>query len=312
MNKLTEKDMDTMKIYMEKINQYQLLKYQEEKQLLKKAYDGDIESSNKIVLSNLRLIISISKKYFNLGLSLEDMIQEGIIGLIEAINNFDISKNIKFSTYATIFVEKYIKSAIIKNNNLHQNPKTYYKIVKIKKIYQKLYNQLERKPTLDEIAHYTNTKKEYIEELLSYSYDYTSLYSAIKTESKEILLDFIVDHNKSVEEIVVDEELKEYINYLLFESNLLDEKEQYIFINRFGFKDKIMSYDEIGEKLNISGEAIRQRIVKTIIHILKEEGEKLAEFTSNPNKAKEIIENAKNNKFKINSFKAKNRKKTIN
>ena len=151
--------------------------------------------------------------------------------------------------------------------------------------------------------------KEKIEELFSYYYKYTGLYSKVNNESEEILLDFIIDYNKSVEEIVIDKEFKDFINYILFNSNLLDEEEQYIFINLFGLQGKIMSYDEIGEKFNITGEAIRQRIVKTIIHNLKEKGDKLAAFASNTKEAKLIVKNEKRNIFKIYSFKAKNRNK---
>lgn len=111
-----------------------------------------------------------------------------------------------------------------KNNRIHQNPKNYYKIIKLKKLYRELYLQLEKKPSLDELSNYANIDKEKIEELFSYYYKYTSLYSKVNNESEKILLDFIIDYNKSVEEIVIDKEFKDFINYILFDSNLLDEE----------------------------------------------------------------------------------------
>ncbi len=309
---INDEDLNALNLYMKEISHIPLLKEQEEKILLLSLQSGNKEAFDKLIKSNLRLVINISKKYINKELPLEDIIQEGNLGLIYASYHYDMSKDVKFSTYATHWIEKYIKMAIIKNNNIHQNPKIYYKISKLKSLYKELCMILERKPSLEELSNYTNIKKEYIEKVFSYNYEVESLNTPIKIDSNEVFQDFIIDYSKSIEDIIIDKEFKEFIYYILFKSNILNEEEQFIFKNRFGFNNKIMSYDEIGEKLNITREAVRQKIVKVIIRLLKIYGEKLIEFSDNPIDARKVVDEATNGYFKIYSFKAKNRRKTIN
>lgn len=308
---INDQDLNVLKLYLDEISQIPLLDLNEEKRLFILFNNGSLEASKKIAKSNLRLVVSIARKYVNRGIPFEDLIQEGNVGLMEAIYGYDLTKNVKFSTYATIIITKYIKKAIISYNMIHHNPKIYYKIERLQLLYKELWLKLERKPSIEELAKYSNIKEDYIKELLSYCYQVDSIYNPIKSDSEEVLLDFINDDSNLVEDIVIEREFKEFINYIVFKSNILDEQEQFIIINRFGFYNKVMSYNELGEKYNISGEAIRQKIVKAIIRILKIYGDKLSAFSNNSSESEIVINNAQKGKFKLHSFKAKNRKENL-
>ena len=261
MNKINNNDLATLNMYLNEISKIPLLNSIEEKELIISYKNGNISARNKLIESNLRLVVSIAKNYTNRGLSLEDLISEGNIGLIKSLEYFNLDNQTKLSTYATPWIIKTIKLALIKCKSINLSPKLYYRIYNIKLKYKELSDMLKRKPTIKELSNYIKIDEFKIIELLMYDYNFFSIYESVNDE--DYIIDFI-NNNYSLEDEVIEKDYKNLIHYIIFESNLLTHEQKYIIINRFGFNTDVNTYDKIGKKLNISGEAVRQKLTKAL------------------------------------------------
>jgi RNA polymerase primary sigma factor len=256
-------------LYLRDINKYDLLSREEEKHYAIQASKGDAESKEKLINSNLRFVVNVAKQYQNQGLPLEDLISEGNIGLINAIDKFDVTKGYHFISYAVWWIRQRILKAISEKSRMIRLPMNrIYEISKIEKVKDELQNKKGLSAKISEIAKQLNMEKELVAELLNISKEMLSLDNPVYIEKDStVLKDFVPDTTyKSPTEVVVDNSLKDEINLML---RTLTTKEAEILEYRFGLNGKMpSSLREIGNMFNLTKERIRQ-IEKRAIDRLK-------------------------------------------
>ena len=232
---------------------------EEEEEDAKKAARGDREAKRRLINANLRFVVSIAKRYKNQGLPMEDLISEGNIGLINAIEKFDVTKGYHFISYAVWWIRQAIlKSISEKARSIRLPMNRIYEISKIERTRQSIQDRNGLDARVEEIARELDMKKEHITDLMNISREMISLDTPVFIETdSSVLKDFIIDDiNKSPAELVTDNVLKEEINKILKD---LPERESSIIEHRFGLNDKdAMSLMEIGNKFHLTKERIRQ------------------------------------------------------
>jgi RNA polymerase primary sigma factor len=262
-------DDNIIAIYLKDINKYDLLSREEEKYHAVEASKGNMKSKEKLINSNLRFVVNVAKQYQNQGLPLEDLISEGNIGLMNAIDKFDVSKGYHFISYAVWWIRQRILKAISEKSRMIRLPMNrIYEISKIEKVKDELQNKSGLEAKISEIAKQLNMEKELVAELLNISKEMLSLDNPVYVEKDSTLLkDFVPDTTyKSPTEIVMDNSLKDEINTVL---KTLTNKEAKILEYRFGLNGKMpSSLREIGNLFNLTKERIRQ-IEKRAIDRLK-------------------------------------------
>ena len=255
--KSTEID-DSVKMYLREIGTVNLLSQEEEVELAKKVDDGDEIAKQKLINANLRLVVSIAKKYTGQGLLFLDLIQEGNTGLIRAAEKFDYRKGFKFSTYATWWIKQGITRAIADQSRTIRVPvhmvETIYKVKKVSRI---LMQELGRRPTDEEVSEKTGISLENIVSIRKYSQIPLSLEMPIGDEDSSQLGDFIEDKNfDSPDSITMRKLLREELQDSM---GILTEREQMILKLRFGFDDgRPRTLEEVGKVYNVTRERIRQ------------------------------------------------------
>lgn len=250
--------LDLMDIYLNEIKQFKLLKTEEEIDLGKKIKLGDKAAQQKLIQSNLRLVVSIAKRYSTSSLQLIDLIQEGNIGLIIATNRFDYRRNIKFSTYATWWIKQRISRSLSDQSRTIRLPDYIVtEINKMKKNIFKLAQHYGRVPSDEEISKLSQISLDKVKLYRKISEKPISLDIPVNEEESEHLLNFVLDENKKP----LDEAYEhKAIQTELFKSlNRLKEQEKMILELRYGMKDgKNHSQKEIAKFYNVSSERIRQ------------------------------------------------------
>lgn len=253
------KSNDSVKIYLQEIGRIPLLKPKEEREIAKKVAEGDKEAKDLLISSNLRLVVSIAKDYTNRGLSFQDLIQEGNMGLMRAVEKFDYTRGFRFSTYATWWIRQSMVRAIADQSRdiripVHMNEQ----IAKVKKTRRALTQELGHEPTAGEIAErmegMTPKKIQHIERIALHP---VSLETPAGDEDSSTLSDFIED-KKSLDprEYANDEFLKDEIDRILA---TLTPREELILRMRFGLTDgKTHTLEEVGRECNVTRERIRQ------------------------------------------------------
>ena len=255
---------DSVRMYLKEIGKIPLLNAEQEKDLAQKMQDGDREAKNTLVESNLRLVVSIAKKYMNRGLSLLDLIQEGNIGLIKAVDKFDYSKGFKFSTYATWWIRQAITRAIADQARTIRIPVHMVETInKLTRVQRQLIQDLGREPTIDELAEKMNMPVDKIRDIQRISQDPVSIDKPVGEEEDSHLVDFIPsDEYVSPDDEVSRELLKEDLIKVL---DLLTEREAKVIRLRFGLDDdKQRTLEEVGRSLGVTRERIRQIEAKSI------------------------------------------------
>ena len=258
---------DDVKIYLNEIGNYPLLTIEEEAELFKKYNEcNDLKIKRKIEESNLRLVVSIAKRYVGRGMNFLDLIQEGNIGLMKAVDKFDVSKGYKFSTYATWWIRQAITRSIADQARVIRMPvHMIERVNKIERIKNKFYIENLRNPSIEELVKITNMPEDVIKKSLFYSQKLISLDQPVGEEQHgavDTIIDFVVDEHHSVEEIVIKSKLKEAVAEVLEE---LSEKERNIVILRFGFEDgRTRTLEEIGQIYGLTRERIRQLEAKAL------------------------------------------------
>jgi len=237
-----------------------ILSLEQEKELFLRLANGDDQVKTEIFERNLKLVISIAKKYVNVleSLNLEDLVQEGSIGLMIAIEKFDINKGYKFSTYATWWIKQSILRAINDKNSFIRLP-VYLcdKLQKYRNGIKFLTQKLKRKPTKDEVTEFLELTPNEINEILIFQNEVTSLDVPISETNEETTLqDFVLSH-ENVEADIIDCSRKEYMYKLLNE--VLRPREKNILLLRYGLYDgKEWTLEEIGKIYKLTRERIRQ------------------------------------------------------
>lgn len=251
-------DDDSVKSFLREINRHKLLTGKEEIELARRARGGDQHAKNRLVQSNLRLVVSIARRYINKGLPLLDLIQEGSLGLIRAVEKFDPEKGYKFSTYATWWVRQGITRALTDKSRVIRIPvHMHEQMSKLRKMVRDLREKLGRQPTIDEIAETTKWTKKKLLLTLEASSDLVSLDNNYRDEYDTTLGEIIEDESSRQPDLETTTHLlSEDINELL---SCLAERERAVIKLRFGFETgEPLSLEQSGKILGFSRERIRQ------------------------------------------------------
>ena len=255
---------DPVKMYLKEIGQIKLLTADEEVGLAKRMESGDEKAKRILVQSNLRLVISIAKRYVGRGLSFLDLIQEGNMGLIRAVEKFDYRRGYKFSTYATWWIRQATSRAVAAYGRTIRVPfHMVEKINKLLKVSRDLLQELGRDPTIEEIAERVELPLEKVKEIIKAAQDSISLENPIGKEKDSQLGDFIEDEDSpEPPEIFSHTALKEQLDSVL---QTLNQREKSVLELRFGITDgSPHTLEEVGQEIGVTRERIRQIETKAI------------------------------------------------
>ena len=255
---------DPVRMYLKEIGKISLLSLDEETELSKKIAEGDEMAKNRLAESNLRLVVSIAKRYVGRGMLFLDLIQEGNIGLMKAVEKFDATKGYKFSTYATWWIRQAITRAIADQARTIRVPVHMVETInKLSRFQRQLTLELNREPTDEELAEKMNMSPEKIREVIKIAQDPVSLETPIGEEEDSHLGDFVPDEsNMSPEDFTIHEMLKEEISDVLL---TLTEREEQVLRLRFGLDDgSSKTLEEVGQMFGVTRERIRQIEAKAL------------------------------------------------
>jgi RNA polymerase primary sigma factor len=255
---------DPVRMYLKEIGKVPLLSAEEEVELAKRMEEGDPEAKKKLAEANLRLVVSIAKRYVGRGMLFLDLIQEGNLGLIKAVEKFDYKKGYKFSTYATWWIRQAITRAIADQARTIRIPVHMVETInKFVRIQRQLLQELGREPYPEEIAQHMNMPVERVREIQKISLEPVSLETPIGEEEDSHLGDFIQDDNVPVpSEAAAFTLLREQLEEVL---GTLTEREQKVLKLRFGLEDgRSRTLEEVGREFEVTRERIRQIEAKAL------------------------------------------------
>ena len=255
---------DPVRMYLKEIGKVPLLTAEEEVELARRMADGDEDAKKRLAEANLRLVVSIAKRYVGSGMLFIDLIQEGNLGLIKAVEKFDYQKGFKFSTYATWWIRQAITRAIADQARTIRIPVHMVETInKLIRVSRQLLQELGREPTPEEIAAELDMPVERVREILKISQEPVSLETPIGEEEDSHLGDFIQDDNVPVPaEAAAQTLLKEQLDEVL---STLTEREQKVLRLRFGMNDgRARTLEEVGKEFDVTRERIRQIEAKAL------------------------------------------------
>lgn len=255
---------DPVRMYLKEIGKVPLLNAEEEVELAKRMADGDEEAKKRLAEANLRLVVSIAKRYVGRGMLFLDLIQEGNLGLIKAVEKFDYHKGFKFSTYATWWIRQAITRAIADQARTIRIPVHMVETInKLIRVSRQLLQELGREPSPEEIAVELEIPVERVREILKISQEPVSLETPIGEEEDSHLGDFIQDDNVPVPaEAAAQTLLKEQLDEVL---DTLTDREQKVLRLRFGMNDgRARTLEEVGKEFDVTRERIRQIEAKAL------------------------------------------------
>ena len=255
---------DPVRMYFKEIGKVPLLSAEEERELAIRIEQGDEEAKKKLCESNLRLVVSIARRYLNRGLSFLDLIQEGNLGLIKAVEKFDYTKGYKFSTYATWWIRQAITRSIADQARTIRIPVHMVETInKLIRISRQLLQEYGREPTIEEIAREMGISVEKVREIKKISQDPVSLETPIGEEEDSHLGNFIPDEDiPSPVDAAAYSMLQKQLREVL---DTLSEREKKVLILRFGLDDgRPRTLEEVGKEFNVTRERIRQIEAKAL------------------------------------------------
>jgi RNA polymerase primary sigma factor len=261
---------DSVRLYLREIGKIPLLTASEELELAQKVVAGDKRAKDQMAEANMRLVVSIAKRYVGRGLDLLDLIQEGNTGLLRAVEKFDPDKGFKFSTYATWWIRQAITRAIADQARTIRIPVHMVETInKLLRTQRRLTQDLNREPTNEEIAAEMEIEVEKVEHIMKIKQDISSLDASVRDDEEDsVLADFIEDEDTiTPEESATGQLLKEHVKEML---SALTEREQKILKLRFGLEDgKSHTLEEVGQEFMVTRERIRQIEAKALAKLRK-------------------------------------------
>jgi len=268
---------DPIKMYLKDIGKIPLLTFEEEIDLAKQIEEGQICSKQKLIESNLRLVVSIAKKYTGHSLSFLDLVQEGNVGLIRAVEKYDYRRGFRFSTYASWWIRQAVTRALADQSRVIRVPVHMVESInKIQRAERQLYQQLGREPSHEEIAKKLEMPLKKVREYLKVSQEPISLETPLGSDKDNRLGDFVEDKRiSSPEETVIDEHFKEQLYEIL---DSLTPREREILRLRFGLDNiKPHTLEDVGKIFNVTRERIRQIEAKAIKRLKQDMKTKMEE-----------------------------------
>ena len=266
---------DSVRLYLREIGKIPLLTAEQELALAKRVVAGEKRAKDEMAEANMRLVVSIAKRYVGRGLDLLDLIQEGNTGLLRAVEKFDPDKGFKFSTYATWWIRQAITRAIADQARTIRTPVHMVETInKLLRTQRRLTQDLNREPTNEEIAREMEIDVEKVEHIMKIKQDISSLDASVRDDEEDSVLgDFIEDEDTvSPEESAAGQLLKEQVKDLL---GSLTEREQKILKLRFGLEDgKSHTLEEVGQEFSVTRERIRQIEAKALAKLRKHKDSK--------------------------------------
>ena len=248
---------DPLTQYMAEIGRIKILTREEEVKLAKSIKAGDPKAIQEMVRRNLKYVVTVANKYRGLGISLQDLIEEGNIGLIQAAKRFDVSRNVKFITYAVWWIKQAIMHSLAEQSGTVKLPvKQAGKVLKINKRSQQMVQDLEREPTQSELAKDLGFRDEEVNSIMRAYRTHLSLDSPLKDSEDTLYLDLL--ENQSLipfDDQLMQASLSAKVDELLKD---LSEREALILKMRFGFLGEVRTLEEIGKEIGLSRERVRQ------------------------------------------------------
>ncbi len=273
---------DSVRLYLREIGKIPLLNSEEELELAQRVVAGDKKAKDQMAEANMRLVVSIAKRYSGRGLDFLDLIQEGNTGLLRAVEKFDPDKGFKFSTYATWWIRQAITRAIADQARTIRIPVHMVETInKLLRTQRRMTQDLNREPTIDELAKELEMEPDKVEYVIKIKQDITSLDAGVGRDDGEddtVLGDFIEDEDAaSPEDSAANQLLKEQVQSIL---DVLTEREQKILKMRFGLDDgKSHTLEEVGQEFSVTRERIRQIEAKALAKLRKhKDAKKLYEY----------------------------------
>ncbi|MCR5369725.1 MAG: RNA polymerase sigma factor RpoD [Clostridium sp.] len=255
---------DPVRMYLKEIGTVPLLSAEEELNLAKRKSEGDQHAKDRLIEANLRLVVSIAKRYTGRGMSFLDLVQEGNLGLIKGVEKFDYTKGYKLSTYATWWIRQSVTRALADQARTIRVPVHMVETInKMSKMQRKLTLELGYEPSVGELANALEMTEEKVMEIMQIAREPASLETPIGEEDDSNLGDFVADNNITTpEENVESVMLREHIDTLLQD---LKERERQVIILRFGLEDgHPRTLEEVGKEFNVTRERIRQIEAKAL------------------------------------------------
>ena len=272
-NSITNRDNSSFEKYLQDISKEQMVSPEEEVELAQQIRAGNKEALDKLVKANLRFVVSVAKQYQNQGLGLQDLINEGNLGLIKAARRFDETRGFKFISYAVWWIRQSISHAIADQSRIVRLPVNQLGAVnRIKKEISRLEQIYSRPPTVEEIAEVVDLPSEKISEIVKIAARHVSMDAPVNNEDDTNFIDtFISEDIVHTDSVLIKESLEREVSYTL---DVLDDRERELICMFFGIgKSHEYTLDEIGEKFNLTREGARQ-IKEKALKKLKKSGAK--------------------------------------
>ncbi len=252
-------DEQSLKVFLEEIYKYPLLTAEEERELIRRAKKGDIEARNKLINSNLRYIYKMAKKYSGMGIPISDLINEGVLGLIKAIEKYDLKRRVRLLTYATSWIRQSMMKALTEQSRaIKLNSSIKSKLDKVRRAMEDYYQKYQREPSEEELAQITGMSIEEVKEVVNIYKGQFSIDELIGDDNGRTIEETFPDpfEEEIEEKIKKEERINRFMDILEKE---LNERERKIIVEYYGLHmHEPKTLEQIGKELGISRERVRQ------------------------------------------------------